>query len=107
MKKWIVLLLCVVSCFILSNCGISARFASSDTAMVYKQRVSPEEIKVYRSSKPEMPYIEIGSVYACCDSEADVLVKALKQKAAEYGGDAIIDIEPYPDGMSATVIRFK
>jgi hypothetical protein len=34
-------------------------------------------------------------------------VEALKKKAAKCGGDAIIDVEPYPDGMSATVIRFK
>ena len=107
MKKWICLVVCIASCLIFSCCSLSPNFASTDASKVYSQRVSWEQIKVYRSSVPDVPYLEIGSVYVCCHPDADELVDALKKKAAKCGGDAIIAVEPYPDGMSATVIRFK
>lgn len=107
MKKWICVAVIIASCLILSCCSFYTNFAPTDASKVYSQRVSSEKIKVYRSAVPDVPYIEIGSVYACCFPDPEELVDALKKKAAKCGGDAIIDLEPYPDGMSATVIRFK
>lgn len=106
MKRWLCLVVCIATCLIVS-CSLGSNFASTDASKVYSQRVSWEQIKVYRSSVPDVPYIEIGSVYVCCYPDPEDLVEALKKKAAKCGGDAIIDVEPYPDGMSATVIRFK
>lgn len=107
MKKWLCLVVCIATCLILSYCSLRTNFASADASKIYLQRVSWEQIKVYRSFVPDVPYIEIGSVYVCCHPDADDLVDALKKKAAKCGGDAIIAVEPYPGGMSATVIRFK
>lgn len=109
MKKTIIILLGVsvlITTLLTTGC-VTAKFAPADTTKVYPPRVSPRQIKVFRSQVPRRPYIEIGSVHACCSDDPAYLVRKLKEKAAEAGGDAIIDLEPYPEGMSATVIRFK
>ena len=107
-KTTLILIVLAVSLASLITTGcIEARFAPADSTRLYPPRNPPDLIKVYRSKIPRRPFIEIGSVHACCHDDPTYLVLKLKEKAAAAGGDAIIDLEPYPEGMSATVIRFK
>ena len=105
MKKIEILLICMV--MMIMHACITAQFAPSDITRVYPARKAPDQIKVYRTQIPDLKYIEIGSVNACCSHDTFDLVEMLKLKAAESGGDAIIGLEAYHEGMSATVIRFQ
>jgi hypothetical protein len=85
---------------------VSVDFAATDSSKTFSSRVSADEIEVYRTQTPNKKFIEIGVVNATYSNDTNELIRALKKKAAENGGDAIIDLEPYPNGMSATVIRY-
>jgi hypothetical protein len=105
MKK--LLYLCILFIFMISllQC-LSVDFAATDSSKTYSSRVSADEIEVYRTQTPDKKFKEIGVVNASYSNDTNELIQALKKKAAENGGDAIIDVEPYPSGMSATVIRY-
>lgn len=105
MKNIITILCSLMIIFSFFNC-ITAQFAPVDTSKTFLQKVNPNEIEVYRSKVPEKDFIEIGIVNASGGNNTNKLIESLKKQAAENGGDAIIDLEPYPGGMSATVIRF-
>ncbi|MCP4156573.1 MAG: hypothetical protein GY757_53155 [bacterium] len=106
MKKKLMVISLLALVFICSNCSKS-RFASSDPLKVYTPRVSADKIKVYRTQIPKTPFIEIGTVHSSGSDDAAVLIRLLKIKAAKNGGDALIHLEAYSEGMSATAIRFK
>ncbi|MCP4150936.1 MAG: hypothetical protein GY757_24530 [bacterium] len=105
MKKNFMVISLLAIVFICSSCSQS-RFASSDPLKVHPPRVSADKIKVYRTQIPKTPFIEIGTVHSS-GSDAAVLIRLLKVKAAKNGGDALIHLEAYSEGMSATAIRFK
>jgi len=89
-------------------CGCaSVEFSPSEMKKTYKSRKSMDDIKVYRTKTPDKTYIEIGVVNARTFDDMNQAVEMLRKKAAENGGDAIIELEPHPGGASATVIRFK
>jgi hypothetical protein len=85
---------------------VTATFAPSNRTQLYRQKIGQSEIQVYRSQIPQKKFIEIGSVNVCCMGNNWELIDKLKLKAAIHGGDAIIHLEIYHKGMSATVIKF-
>jgi hypothetical protein len=105
MKKLLYLCILIIAMISLLQC-LSVDFAATDSSKTYGSRISADEIEVYRTQTPNKKFIEIGIVNASYSNDTNELIQALKKKAAENGGDAIIDLEPYPSGMSATVIRY-
>jgi hypothetical protein len=85
---------------------MSAQFAPANVNETYSPKRWENEIEVFRTKLPAREYIEIGIVNASGSGNINFLIEGLKKEAAKNGGDAIIDIEPYPGGVSATVIRY-
>ena len=86
---------------------VSAQFAPAAKNRTLASITGSNEIQVFRTQLPTKKYTEIGSVNACCAHDSNKLVDKLRDQAAANGGDAIIGLEPYTNGMSATVIRFE
>lgn len=85
----------------------TAQFAPSRIEATYPPRTTPEKIEMFRSSLPAKKYREIGAASVCCGS-TEMLVEALRKKASDAGGDAIIAIElNATNGATATVIRYE
>jgi hypothetical protein len=100
--KYFIFTVLIMSIF-LTGC-ITVNFAPSDMTKEYAPRTTPEKIVIFRTQIPEKKFIEIGSVNAL--GADDSVVNAFRKTAAKRGGDALIKIEAYPGGMTATVVRF-
>ncbi len=86
---------------------VSADFASSKMSVAYPPRTSPENIEMFRTSMPSKKFIEIGAVSACC-TYSEELIQALRKKASEVGGDAIVAIDlDATNGATASVVRYQ
>ncbi|MBN1797746.1 MAG: hypothetical protein JW822_04155 [Spirochaetales bacterium] len=105
MKKNFYVLFLIGLTVLLYNC-VSVQFVPSAVSNTFEQRRTAEEIEVYRTKVPDKKYIEIGVVNATGSNDTIRLTEKLKAEAAENGGDALLELEPYPGGMSATVIRY-
>lgn len=84
----------------------SAQFAPSNMNVSYEQRTQENNILIFRTDKPKYIYVEIGTIDAKGSSDTNILISLLRKLAAENGGDALIELEAYPTGLTATLIRF-
>ena len=103
-----------ITMLILALCGCvtpPASFAPSRTNHVPDVVASPEQIRVYRTTKPKEPYDEIGAVvFEYSIDPGNGLAQALrkmKEAASKNGGNAIIDLKITPAGTIGTVVRFR
>ena len=106
--------LCVLG--VLAGCSIGnllngrVEFVPSEYGVKRLGPGDPEAIQVFRSSMPEQKYTEVGTVSSSYQGYG-VALKKLKQKAAEYGADAVIDVREAADGitirLTATAIKFE
>ncbi len=101
MKKLLAFLL--IGSF-LTGCA-SVSFAPADLKKSYAKRTGAQDIKLYRTEQPKGEVIEVGTLNG--NGNPDKIIEYFREKASEQGGDAIISLEPYPGGYSATVIRMK
>jgi hypothetical protein len=85
----------------------SAHFAPSEINKSHETRTEASAIQVFDTQLPTEKYFEIGAVSVCCGSDEKKLLEMLQEKAAENGGDGIIGVEPTPQGLTGTVIRFQ
>ena len=90
MKSYIVLFF-VISIVALSSCTISTHYLQSD-AKEYAP-TQPDVVKVY-SSVPDAKFDVIASISAYGTTHENSL-EAFKEKAAEFGGNAIINTKLY------------
>lgn len=93
-----------LSMFLLTGCA-SATFAPVDVKANYAKRTDAQDIKIFRSEIPKEEFVEVGTLNGNGNSEK--IIEKFRQEASGRGGDAIISLESYPNGMSATVIRMK
>lgn len=90
MKRPVVVLLAVVIYLAIGCSTIRVNYTSYTTDAPPAKL--PEEVRVYRTSLPDLSYEEIGMIEvegAPRDSASDLLM-AIRAKAAESGADAII-----------------
>jgi hypothetical protein len=130
-KRYLVLLLCTVA--FLAGCiqypmglvTILCMGCNAPTVMVTGRTypaTNPDDVKIYQSDKPTTQYEEIGRVsitkwnnsayipfvgLATGDRSGTEVSNLLKQKAAELGGDAVINISEDLGGYSGVVIKEK
>ena len=105
MKKYVFILFLIGLGVLLQSC-VSVQFVPSAVNNSFDQRRTADEIEIYRTKVPDRKYIEIGVVNANGSSDTIRLTEKLKTEAAKNGGDALLELEPYPGGISATVIRY-
>lgn len=84
---------------------LTVNFAPANMSKRYEKKVPASSVQIFRTKLPEKEYIEIGSVNINGGSPSQI-ADAIRKKAAEVGGDAVINFEPYSGGTSATVIRY-
>jgi hypothetical protein len=111
-------LLCV-SFFLLASCERDVR---STTFAEYPPRDPNHPILVFAHNMPECPSVEVGEVTSRTQPTSDVRIEAIRKRAREMGGDAVVNLT-WSDGgsegtaegtgtampgaaLSATVIRF-
>ena len=82
-------------------------FAPSKAHATHAPRRSAAQVEVFRTQLPKQRFQEIGAVSVTGTGDPGKLVEKLREKAAENGGDAIIALETFVGGMSATVVRFE
>ena len=98
---------CAVFLIFFSGCVTVAHFAPSMQNQVYAMRTPAEKIELFRTQVPEKKYVEIGAVNVHRNSNVNIQIDALRAKASEAGGDAIIALEiDATVGATATVIRY-
>lgn len=91
-----------------AGCAMNAQFAASKLDAVYPPRTEPKRIEMFRSTLPDKKYVEIGAVSSCCHFEVEKVFEAMRIKAADQGGDALIAIDlDTQGGASASVIRYQ
>lgn len=100
MKK-LLLILIILFC----NACASVSFAPAELQKKYSKKTNPQDIKIYRSELPKGEFIEIGSLSGSGQDEA--IITKFREQASEQGGDAIISLETFSNGYSATIIRMK
>ncbi len=104
--KWILSLAVLV----LSACSVFEPHVDFAPAMInqtFPARTPVDKIGLFRSQMPTKKYSEIGSVRGCCGNDNNHNIDALRKKAAEMGGDAIVALEIDASGAAtASVIRY-
>jgi hypothetical protein len=77
----------------------------------YESKSAGSPVQLYSAKLPSCPFEEIGIVRARKEIDVvsdDALVDALREKARELGGDALVRISfVAKSDLAATVIRFK
>jgi len=90
---------------LLTACS-SIEFAPADFNAKYPTKYSANDVKVYRSEKPEGKYKEIGLAHYK-GAGLTAALDAIKKEASSQGGNAVIDIKVIPGGTVGTVVLFE
>lgn len=68
---------------------------------------TPNTIPIYRSTKPDRPYRELGVVFVNNTTDKTAMAASLRQVAASLGGDALIEADAVLGGLVATVVKWE
>lgn len=85
----------------------SIQFSPASTSHTYTPIVSADNVKVFRSERPEGNYQEIGLLHFKGASGLDRAIRSMKEKAAVQGGNAIIDIKVIAGGVVGTLVLIE
>lgn len=94
----------VISALVFIAACTTVEFSPANSNGVHTAIVAPEEVKVFRSDRPETAYKEIGLLHLKGGGSLTSSIEAMKLKAAAKGGNAIIDLKIIPGGSIGTVI---
>ena len=67
----------------------------------------PNTIPIYRSTAPDRPYRELGTVYVNNTMDKQAMAAGAREVAASLGGDALIDATIVLGGLLATVVAWE
>lgn len=70
------------------------------------KRVPPEQIPLYRTQIPDVPFVERGVVVVSAGRSPEMYTSMMRQQASELGGDAVIDVDATFFGLIGTVVEF-
>lgn len=92
----------------LAGCSLTPVYAPSLLGKTYASRTPADKIEVFRSTAPERPAEEIGSVSVCCGHDHANLLNYLRAEASARGGDALTGFDVTAEGAAiATVLRYR
>lgn len=88
---------------LLTGCT-SLDFAAARSGSHHAALVQPEEVKIYRTERPNGHYQEIGLLHFKGNRSLSTIINQMKREASRQGGNAIIDIKVIPGGAVGTVV---
>lgn len=90
----------------LAGCA-EVSFAPAHVPYSVSRPYSANDVKVFRTEKPQGEFEELGTVSVTGTADLNKASRLLREEAARKGGNAIIDLTVRPEGASGTVIRIK
>jgi len=71
-------------------------------------RTAPAAIRVYENTVPVCAFVELGTVRGRMSGwkSLDRVLRRMRERAAQLGGDAILDLREIEQGLAGSVIRF-
>jgi hypothetical protein len=123
MKSPQALVVCLLGT-LLCSCGAKARISFVPKgAASYEARQGPCGIQVFQDSKPDRPYVEIGTINyhherhrtSAGALKLDTALPQIRRRACEIGADAIVNIRVTDEKrlewamfhVTATAVRFQ
>lgn len=96
-------LLLLINVLFVGGCT-TVEFSPANSNDMHVSIVTPDQVRVFRSSNLDKPYKEIGLLHLKGGTNLNASIDAMKEKAAAKGGNAIIDLKIIPGGSIGTVI---